>query len=156
MKSTQLRADRYQRYSQRAMVVILLLTVGIGCALLSVTLRPEGAVARWLPQVGVLLPVAVALVLLVLLGPLKGDRWDPRAAEAQLILQDEWRRTSMSRALRAAFVAVLAAQGPLGLWLGGLPAPRGVMAMAIATVTLGMATFVGLFLLYQRAGDDGA
>lgn len=150
------RAERYLRYSRRGMVAVLSLTVVIGCALLAVAVAPDGLIARWMPRLSATLPVVITLVVGVLVTTLRGDRWDPNAPEARVILEDEWRRANMSRALRGAFVVVVAAQAPLGLWLSRLPAPRGALAMATATMTLGLATLSALFLFFDREGrDDG-
>lgn len=148
------RAERYLRYSHRGMVVVLVLMVAIGCAWLAVAVQPDGVVARWLPRLSATLPIAITLIAGALLATLRGDRWDPNAPEARAIMQDEWRRSNMARAMRGAFVAVIATQVPLAMWLGTLPSPRGVMAMAITTMTLGMATLSALFLIFEREGDD--
>jgi fatty acid desaturase len=101
-------------------------------------------------------PVAIALIAGGLHATLRGDRWDPRSVEARTLLDDEWRRQAMTRALRGAFGVVLAAQAPLALWLGGRPAPGNAVAMAIVTMTLGLATLCALFLAFDRASDDDA
>jgi hypothetical protein len=148
------RAERYLRYSHRGMVVVLVLMVDIGCVWLAVAVNPDGVAARWLPRLSAALPIAITLIAGALLATLRGDRWDPNAPEARAIMQDEWRRSNMARAMRGAFVAVIATQVPLAMWLGTLPSPRGVMAMAIATMTLGMVTLSALFLFFERDGDD--
>jgi hypothetical protein len=82
-----------------------------------------------------------------------GRRWDPPSPEAKAILNDELRQTSLNRASRAALIVVLIAQLPLGLVFGmlaQLPAARTAMAMAEATITLGMATLISLFLFFDR------
>ena len=149
------RSERYLRFSHRSMVVVLVLMVMTGAVALAVALRPDGVISQSLPRAGVLLPVAIVLIAGALHATLGGDRWTPDAPEARAILQDEWRRMNMARASRAAFVVVLAAQVPLGLWLGMLPAPRGVMAMAITTMTFGLAAFIALFLYFERGAHDG-
>ncbi|HEX3158234.1 MAG TPA: hypothetical protein VHQ45_06930 [Gemmatimonadaceae bacterium] len=149
------RSERYLRFSHRSMVAVLVLMVMIGTVALVVALRPDGVISQWLPRVSVLVPVAIVLIAGALRATLGGDRWTPDAPEARAILQDEWRRMNMARASRAAFVVVLAAQVPLGLWLGMLPSPRGVMAMAVTTMTFGLAAFIALFLYFERSAHDG-
>ena len=148
------RADRYQRYSRRGMVVLLGLAVLVGAVTLAATLDPDGSIARGLPRAVVMVPIAMALIGGALTTTLRGDRWDPRAPEAQALLGDEWRRQIMARAIRSAFVVVLVAQAPLALWLSGRPSPGNVVAMAIVTMTLGLATLCAHFLISDRASDD--
>jgi hypothetical protein len=148
------RAEKYLRYSHGGMVVVLVLMVVIGCVWVAVALQPDGVIARWLPRLSATVPIAIMLIAGALVATLRGDRWDPNAPEARAIMQDEWRRLNMARAMRGAFVVVIAAQVPLALWLGTLPSSRGVMALAIATMTSGMATLSALFLIFEREGDD--
>jgi hypothetical protein len=149
------RAERYLRYSHNGMVVMLLLVIAVGAAFLAVAVNPDGAVARWMPRLALSVPIGIALVAGALQWTLRGDRWDPAAPEARAVLEDEWRQVSLARAARWALVAVLGAQVPLALWLGALPAPRGVLAQAVATMTFGMAAFLGSFLAFQGAGHEG-
>jgi hypothetical protein len=151
----QSRAERYLRYSHHGMVVILVLVIVVGTAFLATALNPDGLVARWMPRLALSAPIGIALIAGALQWVLRGDRWDPSAPEARAVLDDEWRQLNLSRAARWALVAVLGAQVPLALWLGALPAPRGVLAQGVATITLGMAALVGLFLLFQRSGHEG-
>jgi hypothetical protein len=149
------RAERYLRYSHHGMVVILVLVIAVGAAFVTVALYPDGMVARWMPRLALSVPIGIALIAGFLQWTLRGDRWNPTAPEARAVLNDEWRQVSLARAARWALVVVLAAQVPLALWLRALPAPRGVLAQAVATMTLGMAALVGLFLFFQRAGHEG-
>jgi hypothetical protein len=149
------RAERYLRYSHHGMVVILVLVIATGTVFLAVALNPDGVIAQWMPRLALSVPIGIALIAGALQWSLRGDRWDPSSAEARAVLDDEWRQVSLARAARWALGAVLAAQVPLALWLGSLPAPRGVLAQAVATMTLGMAALVGLFLFFQRGGQDG-
>jgi hypothetical protein len=148
------RSENYLRYSHRGMVVVLVLMVVIGSVSLAISLQPDGVVAQWTARFSIMVPIAIALIGGALGATLRGDRWDPKAPGARAIVQDEWRRLNMARAMRGAFVVVIIAQMPLALWLGSLPSPRGVMAMAITTMTLGVATLSGLFLIFERTGDD--
>lgn len=150
------RSEKYLRYSHRSMVVVLALMVTIGSVSLAMALQPDGVVARWMPRLSAIVPIAIVLVAGALAATLRGDRWDPNAPEARAIVQDEWRRLNMARAMRGAFVVVVAAQVPLALWLGTLPSPRAAMAIAITTMTLGVATLSALFLIFEREeGDAG-
>jgi hypothetical protein len=155
MEAIETRAERYLRYSHRGMVLLLVLMAIIGGGALAVILQPDGLIAGWMPRISVTIPVAIALIAGALVSTLGGDRWDPNAPEAQAILRDEWRRHNLARAMRVAFVIVLAAQTPLALWLASLPGSRAVIGMAIATMTLGMVTFTGLYLVFDREARDG-
>lgn len=148
------RPERYLRFSQRSMVALLLITLILGGLCLAMALRP-GDAPRWMTSSITLLPILFAIAVVSLQrATLRGDRWDPRSPEVRAVLEDEWRRTSMDRAIRVAFFVVLIAQIPIGLLVAPLPSLRAVMAMATTTLTLGMATFLALFLFFSRLGQD--
>jgi hypothetical protein len=148
------RPERYLRFSQRSMVALLLITLILGGLCLAMALRP-GDAPRWVTSSITLLPIVLAIGIMTLQrSTLRGDRWDPRSPEVRAVLEDEWRRTSMDRAIRVAFFVVLIAQIPIGLLVAPLPSLRAVMAMATTTLTLGMATFLALFLFFSRQGQD--
>jgi Ca2+/Na+ antiporter len=140
------------RVSRRAMFTLLTIVVLLGSATLGATLWPDGVAARWLPQISWLVPVLCAAVYLVFLKSLRGRRWDPRSAEVRAVMEDELRQASLNRAARVALLAVLLAQLPLGLLLtlSNLPVLRLLMAMAVSTMLLGMATFITVFLFLDR------
>jgi len=145
------RSENYLRFSRRRTTVLLLLVLAVGMTCVAMTFRPvspdwsRAMVPLWI----------VAIVLAVgLQRSLGGDRWDPRAAEARAIVDDEWRRSNMDRARRGAFVVVLGAQLPLGLLLAALQPPQALMAMGAATVTLGAGTLLALFLYFDRDTAD--
>jgi len=136
------------------MVALFIITLVVGGLCLTMALRP-GDTPRWMTSLVALLPTAIAIGVVTLQRTtLRGDRWDPKSPEVQGVLQDEWRRVSMDRAIRVAFFVILIAQIPIGLLVAPLPSLRAVMAMATTTLTLGMATFLGLFLFFSRQGQD--
>ncbi|HXF24327.1 MAG TPA: hypothetical protein VN602_07390 [Gemmatimonadaceae bacterium] len=148
------RPERYLRFSHRSMVALFIITLVVGGLCLTMALRP-GDTPRWMTSLVALLPTAIAIGVVTLQRTtLRGDRWDPKSPEVQAVLQDEWRRVSMDRAIRVAFFVILIAQIPIGLLVAPLPPLRAVMAMATTTLTLGMATFLGLFLFFSRQGQD--
>jgi hypothetical protein len=154
-ESEETRAERYQRFSQGSMIVTLVLVLVLGSICVGMAFEPHAA-SRWMARSGWMLAVAIAIAVVTLrAATLRGDRWNPRAPEARAILHDEWRRTSMDRAMRVAFVVVIGAQVPLALLLIHLPSPRAVTAMAAATATLGLATFIALHLFLSRQASDG-
>jgi hypothetical protein len=145
------RSEKYLRFSRRSMTVTLLLVLTVGGVCLAMAIRPHAPLwSRAMPALWI-----VAVVLAAgLQRTLGGERWDPRAPEARAIAEDEWRRSNMDRARRVAFVVVLGAQLPLGLLLALLPPFQAVMAMATATITLGLATLLALFLYFDRDVPD--
>jgi len=141
---------RFSRLSMSTMLVIVLI---LGATTLAMTLWAEGAASRFMAHASWVFPVAIVLLGVALRATLRGRRFDPRSPEAKAILNDELRQTSLNRASRAALIIVLIAQLPLGLLFGmlaQLPSARTAMAMAEATITLGMATFISLFLFFDR------
>ena len=149
--SMESRSEKYLRFSRRSMTVILLLVVAVGGVSVAMAIRPGSP--RWPQAIVPLWIVAIALAV-GLQRTLGRDRWDPRTPEVRAIVGDEWRRENMDRARRVAFAVVVGAQLPLGLVLASLPPIRAVMAMAAATITLGLATLLGLFLYFDRDAVD--
>lgn len=145
------RSEKYLRFSRRSMVVTLLIVLAVGGVCVVMAIRPFAPV--WSRATPALWIVAVVLIA-GLQRTLGGDRWNPRAPEARAIVEDEWRRANMDRARRVAFATVLGAQVPLGLVLASLPSLQAVMAMAAATITLGLATLIALFLYFDRDEHD--
>ena len=145
--STEPRSEKYLRFSRRSMTVLLLLVIAVGGVCLAMAIRPPSSTwSRAVPALWIV-AVVIALSLQRILG---GERWDPRVPEVHAIVEDEWRQRNMDRARRIAFAVVLGAQVPLGLVLSGFPPLRAVMAMATATITLGLATMLALFLYFDR------
>jgi uncharacterized membrane protein len=142
--------ELFLQFSQRKLTTLLLIVLAVGAVGLALMLTPTGSVWRAVSRVS-LVPVAVAIVLIVQM-TLRGRRWSPDSPEVRMAMQDEWRRTNMNRASRLALVVVLLAQWPLALVLGftQIPAPRGAMAMAMASITIGLATQIALFLFFDR------
>jgi hypothetical protein len=132
------------------MTVLLLLVVAFGAVCVAMAFRPSHT---W-PRAVVPLTFIMALIAIGLQRTLGGERWDPRLPEVRAIVEDEWRRSNMNRARHAAFAVVLVVQLPLGLVLAGLPSLQALMAMAAATITLGLATLLGLFLYFDRDAAD--
>jgi hypothetical protein len=145
------RSEKYLRFSRRSMTVTLLLIIAIGGVCLIMAIRP--GTPQWSRAIPAMWIIAVILAA-GLQRTLGGERWNPRAPEARAIREDEWRRSNMERARRIAFVVVLGAQLPLALLLAALPSLQAVMAMAAATITLGLATLLALFLYFDRDESD--
>src|SRR6266513_754895 len=94
-----------------------------------------------------LLPVAIILFAATSIGR---GRLNPKSAEVQVVLGDEWRQMNLTRAMRIAFFVVLIAQVPQAFLFLQLPVLRAVMGMAVATITVAMTTFITLFLIFDR------
>lgn len=148
---TESRSEKYLRFSRRSMVVLLLLVLAVGGTCVAMAFLPP--LPRW-PGATLPLWITAVVIVLGLRWTTRGDRWDLEAPEARVIVEDEWRRSNMDRARRVAFVVVLGAQLPLGLLLSSLPSLRAVMAMAFATITIGLATLLALFLYLDRDTVD--
>jgi FtsH-binding integral membrane protein len=141
------------RFSRRSMGTMLVIALVFGATALAMTLWPEGAASRFMAQASWVVPIAIVILVVALRATLRGRRWDPRSPETKAILNDELRQTSLNRSSRAALIVVLVAQLPLGLLFGmlaQLPATTAALAMAEATITLGMATLISLFLFFDR------
>lgn len=141
-----------QRFSRRNLYVLLVIILLLGATGIAITLSPQGAVARSSERAAWFIPIAIAIIAGVQTS-LARRRWDPKSEEVKRILEDEWRRTNMARASRAALVTVLVAQTPLA-WTFGflteLPPVRLAFAMALSTITLGLTTLIALFLIFDR------
>lgn len=152
--SNETRAERYLRFSQSGLVVTLVLIVVLGGICIAMAFAPDAG-ARLMARSGWMLAVAIAIAVVMLqAATLRGERWRPDAPEALAIARDEWRRSNMDRAMRAAFLILLVAQLPLALLFARLPSLRAVMAMAAATATLGMVSFIALFLFLDRDAGE--
>lgn len=144
--------DVLQRFSRRSMVTLLFVVILLGGTALALILSPDGAIGRSATRAAYLIPVVIVVAATAVQSSLRGRRWNPSSPEVAAILQDEWRRANMDRAFRISLIVLLAAQWPLGMLVGlvDLPAVRIAMAMAAASITLGLVTLVSLFLYFDR------
>jgi hypothetical protein len=143
----------FERFSRRSMVTLLFVVAILGGTALALILSPAGAVGRSAARASWLIPVAIVIAVAAAQSSLKGRRWNAASPEVAAIMQDEWRRTNMDRASRFSLIVVLAAQWPLGILIGvmgGVPSMRTAMAMAAASMTLGLMTLIALFLFFGR------
>jgi hypothetical protein len=142
-------SEQLVRFSRRSMAAVLVIVAGTGAMALAMTLWPEGPASRFMETAGWVYPIAIVLLGAALRATLRGKSWDPRSPDAKAVLNDELRQDSLNRSSRAALIAEV----PLALLFGTLAqasATRTALAMAEATITLGMATFIALFLFLDR------
>jgi hypothetical protein len=132
----------------RRNLIILLISVLLICGtLLSNVFRPDAAFSRWPSTMPWLLPLAIVIFAAISIGR---GRLNPKSAEVQAVLGDEWRQVNLTRAMRVAFFVVLIAQVPQAFLFLRLPVLRAVMGMAVATITVAMTTLITLFLMFDR------
>ncbi|MDP9192278.1 MAG: hypothetical protein M3P06_11320 [Acidobacteriota bacterium] len=151
---TEDRSELYLRFSRRGMTLLLIVIVALGAVALAMALRPDSAIAQALEKAPWFFPIATIIGVAAVQTSLRKNRWDPKSPEVQAIMNDEWRRTNLDRAMKIAFIVILVVQLPLG-WLFGvmfaqLSVLRAVLGMAVSTITLGMTTFVATFLILDR------
>ena len=151
---TEDRSELYLRFSRRSMMLLLIVIVALGAVALAMALRPDSAIAQALEKAPWFFPIATIIGVAVVQTSLRKNRWDPKSPEVQAIMNDEWRRTNLDRAMKIAFIVILVVQLPLG-WLFGvmlaqLSVLRAVLGLAVSTITLGMTTFVASFLILDR------
>lgn len=145
--------DALQGYRRRSLIAVVSLIALLGGTGLALILSPRGAVGRSSVRGAWLIPVAIVIVIAAIQSSLRGRRWNPASPEVLALMEDEFRRVSMDRAFRIAFIAVLAAQWPFALavgFLADLPGPRPAMAMAAASITFGLLIFLVTYLYLDR------
>ena len=146
------RSELYFRFSRQQLWALLAVVVVLGLTALGLMLSPAGAVRNPANLVWWLTPVVLAGTIAIGTS-LARRRWDPGSPEVKAADLDEWRRHNTDRASRVVLFVVLAGQWPLALLLGEfakLPPPRGTMVMATASLTLGLALWIVLFLFFDR------
>lgn len=136
--------------SRRAFILLLIAFLWLGSTCLAIAFFPETILARWPVRAPWVFPAAVTVGWAGLLGTVRGRRWHPHTAEADMVMNDEFRQSNMLRAQRAGFAAVLLLQVPLALALVHVQTWRALVAMAGATITFGPAILVGVFLYLDR------
>jgi hypothetical protein len=140
-------AELILRLARRNLFIVLIGLLLISATLLSNVFRPDAAFSRWPSTMPWLLPVAIVIFFATSMGR---GRLNPKSAELQAVLGDEWRQVNLTRAMRIAFFVVLIAQVPQAFLFLQLPVLRAVMGMAVATITVAMTTLITLFLIFDR------
>lgn len=103
-------------------------------------------------RLGLLLlsPIILALGLAWVMFSRKGVAITNDDPDLQAVAKDEFRRLNAMRAVRVAFVTVLAVQLPLAWLLGLRPSPDGLAHMGTLTWFTGFITFLAAFLFFDR------
>ncbi len=103
-------------------------------------------------QFGLLLlsPLILSLGLTWVMVSRKGAAIPSDDPDLLAIAQDEFRRLNGMRAVRVAFVTVLAVQLPLAWLLGLRPSPDSLAHMGTFTCFIGFITFLSAFLFFDR------
>lgn len=152
-ESTEYPSELFLRFTRRNMKALLFVVIILGGAALSLMLSGPGMIRRAENLQWWLLPIFVALFVAIPVS-LQARRWRPDSPEVKMVMEDEFRRTNMDRASRVSLIVVLLAQWPLVFLFGflrpDLPQPRSSMAMAAATIVLGLVTLISLFLYLDR------
>jgi hypothetical protein len=146
------RTDLFLRFNRRATFALLAIVLILGSTSLAIMLSPK-PVWRSVAS-GALVPVALVFIATIYMA-IRKRSWSPDAPEVKLAMEDEWRRANFDRASRIALTVALGAQVPFAWAIGFLTPlsytpPRVAMAMAASTITLGVATVLVLFLLFDR------
>lgn len=144
------RVEMFLRTSRRALAVLLLFAFILGATVIAMAFSPDTWLAKWPMRFPLAFPFLVLLVFMALRLMRDGRGLRADAAEAKLVLHDEFRQANLLRAQRWAFILVLVAQVPLGLLFMRAPATRAVLGMGGMTIALGMSATILLFLFFDR------
>src|SRR5438067_897837 len=136
--------EPYLIISRRGFVLLLIAFLWLGATCLAIAFLPETILACWPMRAPWIFPATLVFGWAGLRATLKGRRWDPHLAEA--VVNDEFRRSNLLRAQRAALIAVLSLQVPLALAAMHLPVARALVAMSGSTITIGACVLIASFL----------
>ena len=138
------------RLQRRSLFLVLILIAGSGAFVIASSFWPDGAVANRVAQVPWLFPMIAIFSVSVQQTWMRKHHLTRDMPEYKAMMNDEWRRSALDRAWKGALFAVLIAQILLPLLFVNLPTVRALWGMAATTVTLGLATQIGLFLFFDR------
>ncbi len=143
-------AELFLRFHRRSMITILVLVVAAGAFMVASALWPDAAPLRWVERAPWFFPLFIITGVAVQQTSMRRYGIALDSPEYKALMSDEWRRQAMARATKGALIVVLVAQLVLPLLFVSLPTLRAVWGMAAATITLGLATQVALFLFFDR------
>ena len=138
------------KISRRAFVLLLIAFLWLGSTCLAIAFFPETILARWPMRAPWVFPVALTVSWAGLRATLRRGRWNPRPAEVEIVMHDEFRQSNLLRAQRAAFIAMLVLQIPLALTLMNVSTTRALVGMAGVTINCGGAVLAAAFLFLDR------
>ena len=138
------------RYSRWSLYFALALLLALGAYAVLIHAYPDSPAAAMAHRLAILLPVAMVIALAALRSTLHGVRAHPREAAMKAVLNDELRTQSLHRAYRNGLVAVLGVQPLLVFVLSSQTLPFPLLAMACATLLIGVATVLCSLLAYDR------
>lgn len=144
------RSDLYLRFTRRSLIAVLTIILTLGIAGILIALRPDSAFSHVAERSSWMVTVGIVIAVVALQSALRGHRFTPDSPEVKAVMDDELRRASMDRARKFAFIVVLGAQMPMALLLAGRPSMHALLAMGVATITLGMTVLIALFLVFDR------
>lgn len=142
--------ELYLRFHRRSLMALLILILAVGGFLIASVLRPDAAPLRWTARAPFFFPMLLILGIGVQQTWMRKHRIALDSAEFKALIGDEWRQRSMDRATRGALIVTLIAQAPLPLAFLHLSSVRALCGAAMATVTIGLATQIALFLFFDR------
>ena len=142
--------ELFLRFSRRGLMIVLVLVVAIGLTMAGTAIWPDSVLVSWPVRMPWLLPILSVVAAIALRAPMRGQVFDPGSTEIRAVLDDERRLKNLAHGQRVALIVVLAIQIPLAVALSSLPALRALMAMASLTMTLGIGTLIGMFLMLER------
>jgi peptidoglycan/LPS O-acetylase OafA/YrhL len=143
-------AEIYLRFHRRSMLALLFLIMAAGAFVVMTALKPDATVLRWIERAPFFFPMLIIIVAAVQQTVMRRHRLALDSPEFKALMSDEWRLRSMDRATRGALIVALVAQLALPFLFAGLSTPRALWGMAAATVTIGLAAQVALFLFFDR------
>jgi uncharacterized membrane protein YfcA len=149
MSDIRVPSEQFFQYHRRYWQLYLVYCVALGAGTLVAVLIPGQQ-----PLI-VVVPALVVAGLLVIYRFVVRRR-DAKTHDEQLkrIERDEWVIQSRSRARRDALLTVIIAQGPLMLFMGGVPDKPSVAGMGMMTVALGAGVYTASLLRRIKPRDD--
>lgn len=150
-ESSAARAELLLVMSRRGLFVVLAMVLLAGATVIAHAVRPGMLLADWPSKAPWLIPVAIVFIVVLFNAPFGKRPWRAGGVEERAILEDEFRQVNLARAQRVALFVILIAQVPLGLLLSTTtPTESALMAMAVSSITLGMAVLIASFLYFDR------
>lgn len=143
-------ADAFVRFGRRGLWLALIVLAVLGVYAVLTNALPDSHPAHYAGKWMMLLPITIVFAIAWLRSSLHGKNAHAANEPMRAVLQDELRQTSMQKAFRAAFWAMLLCQPLLGFVFVWMPLAAAPQIMASVTVVLGTCVFLGAVLLHDR------